>query len=401
MYDLRLTAEQLEFRDTIRDFVTQEIKPVAIKSERLELFERPLLFDLLDTASQMGLRSMALSEENGGAGADSLTSCIVTEELAAGDVDLAAVLAETSWLSRLLFDRLLTPAQLERFLPAFQADDRYHLARAAREAATDTRLGIDYHRGTSTANAVATKATPANGNLVVDGIKVAVVNAPLAKLFVVQVVLEGGAKTGWLLIPRETAGLIVRETPGVKRGYHGAGGDVTFADCRVPADNLITAAEADALLSDTDGKLHDLAIALGIGRAAYEAAVEYAGLRVQGGRKIIEHQGIGTKLADVAIGLEVARGTVWRAAFAADHPEAVADRSLPNLPLDTIARVFTTATVYRGAKDSAEVFGAMGVMRDMPLHKYIHDAFISLHAGNGNTDGKLHVAEALAGFRRL
>lgn len=400
MYDLRLTAEQLEFRDTIRDFVTQEIKPVAIKSERLEPFERPLLVDLLDTASQMGLRSMALSEEKGGAGVDSLTSCIVTEELAAGDVDLAAVLAETSCLSHLLFDRLMTPAQREHFLPAFVADDSYHLARAIREPATDTRLGIDYHRKTRTANAVATKATRADAGFVINGTKVAVANAPVAKLFVVQVLLDGAGKTGWLLIPRDTAGLSVRETPGVKRGYHGTGGDVTFANCRVPADNLIGVTEADALLGDADGKLHDLAIALGIGRAAYEAAVEYAGLRVQGGRNIIEHQGIGSRLADVAIGLEVARGAVWRAAFAADHPEAVADRSLPNLPLSAIARVFTTATVYRGAKDSAEIFGAMGVMRDMPLHKYIHDAFISLHAGNGNTDGKLHVAEALAGFRR-
>ena len=70
MYNLHLSAEQLEFRDMIRDFVAQEVKPVAIKSERLEPFEQPLLASLLDKASQMGLRTMALSEDNGGAGAD-------------------------------------------------------------------------------------------------------------------------------------------------------------------------------------------------------------------------------------------------------------------------------------------------------------------------------------------
>ena len=75
------------------------------------------------------------------------------------------------------------------------------------------------------------------------------------------------------------------------------------------------------------------AIALGIGRAAYETAVEYAQLRVQGGRPLIEHQAIATKLADIAIRLEVARGAVWQAAWAADHPEAFADRSLSDLPL--------------------------------------------------------------------
>src|SRR5450830_473313 len=142
------------------------------------------------------------------------------------------------------------------------------------------------------------------------------------------------------------------------------------------------------------------ALNLGIGRAAYEAALEYARLRVQGGRRIIEHQAIGTKLAEIAISLEVARNAVWQAAYAADHPDAIADRSLSDLPLQIIAKVFTSGAVYRAAKDAAEVFGAMGVMRDMPLQKYVHDALVCLHSGDGNSDAKLRIAEALAGFRR-
>ena len=98
MYNLHLSPEQLEIRDTVRDFVTREIKPVALKAERLDVCDRSLLMELLDKASQMGLRTLALSEERGGAGADALTCCIVTEELAAGDADIAAVLSETSRL---------------------------------------------------------------------------------------------------------------------------------------------------------------------------------------------------------------------------------------------------------------------------------------------------------------
>ena len=78
---------------------------------------------MLDKASQLGLRTLALSEEAGGAGADTLTCCIVTEELAVGDPDVAAVLAQTSMLAHVLFDRLMTPEQRERFLPPFLADD--------------------------------------------------------------------------------------------------------------------------------------------------------------------------------------------------------------------------------------------------------------------------------------
>jgi alkylation response protein AidB-like acyl-CoA dehydrogenase len=121
---------------------------------------------------------------------------------------------------------------------------------------------------------------------------------------------------------------------------------------------------------------------------------------VQGGRAIVEHQAIGTKLADIAIRLETARSAVWRAAWAADHPEAVADRSLPDLPLALIARVVASEAVYRATKDAAECFGAMGVMRDMPMQKYIHDARICLYSGDGNADLRLRIAEKLANFRR-
>ena len=72
MYDLHLTPEQLEFRDTVRDFVENEIKPVALHPDRLQPFEKPLLAELVEKAAQMGLRTLALSEEAGGAGADRL-----------------------------------------------------------------------------------------------------------------------------------------------------------------------------------------------------------------------------------------------------------------------------------------------------------------------------------------
>ena len=114
MYDLRLSAEQLQIRDTVRDFVAEVVKPLALKPERLEARARPLLVEALDQASQMGLRTLALSEEQGGAGADNLTCCIVTEELAVGDPDVAAVLAQTATLAHALFDRLMTAEQRAR-----------------------------------------------------------------------------------------------------------------------------------------------------------------------------------------------------------------------------------------------------------------------------------------------
>src|SRR5262249_37641337 len=146
MYSLHLSPEQLQIRDTVRDFVAQEIKPLALAPQQLEASARPILMQALDQASHIGLRTLALSEEAGGAGADNLTCCIVTVELAAGDPDLAAVLAQTSTLAHVLFDRLMTAEQRARFLPPFLADQRYHVALADHEADRDAALGINYHR---------------------------------------------------------------------------------------------------------------------------------------------------------------------------------------------------------------------------------------------------------------
>ena len=403
MYDLHLTPEQLEFRDTVRDFVESEIKPTALHPDRLQPFEKPLLTALLDKAAQMGLRTLALSEDAGGAGADGLTSCIVMEELGAGDVDLAAVLGQTSALAHILFDRLMTPEQKKRFLAKFVEDDRYHLAFAGREPGAGA--GWCYHRPMAAEVTPDPVAVKQGNEWVINGALPFVANALVAKLFAVQAKTGKGYTT--LLVPRETPGLTVREPLKAVgesiRWHHGAGAGLTFKDCKVPADHVLgkegqspfaqaaVAARSVPLLA---------AINLGLGRAAYEAAVDYSKIRRQGGRNIIEHQAIGTKLADCTIRLELARNAIWKSAWLLDHPEAVADRSASELPFHVIARVYTAEAVNEVALLAAECFGAMGVMRDMPLQKYVHDSMVFLHSDDADGAAKLAVAEAVAGYQR-
>jgi butyryl-CoA dehydrogenase len=398
MYSLHLSAEQLEIRDTVRDFVAAEVKPRAIEPRRMEARERSLLSDVLDQAAQMGLRTLALSEEHGGAGADALTCCIVTEELAAGDPDIAAALAQTATLAHELFDRWMSAEQRARFLPAFLADDRYHLALVEHENGRDATLGVDYHRPRN-AQPFRTTAARQENDWVINGTKHRVANAPIAKLFVVQVSTAGGGTTT-LLVPRDAPGVTVTESDSERRWQHGATGEVTFQDCRAPAENLIGVEGQSPLTADNGRSIPQAAaLNLGISRAAYEAALDYAQLRVQGGRRIIEHQAIGAKLAEVAIRLEVARAAIFQAAWASDHPEAFADRSLADLPLSTMAQAFAAEALYHATKDAAECFGAMGVMKDMPLQKYVHDALICRNADAGTGEAKLRIAEALANYR--
>lgn len=417
MYDLHLTAEQLEFRDTLRDFVEREVKPAALRPSRLEAFGKPLLLDLLGQASQMGLRTLALSEEAGGAGADSLTSCIVLEELAAGDVDIAVALGQTAALGHTLFDRLMAPAQRSRFLPEFMRDDNYHLAFAGRDSAAG--IGWSYHRPLDIESGVEPIAVKqGNGDWVINGAVSFVANAPIARLFAVQVRTDtkksGANGLSTLLVPHDAAGLTVRDPikavgasradgEPVIRWHHGTGAEVVFKDCRVPADHLL-GPEGQCPFAGGAQAARDVpqlaAINLGLGRAAYDAAVDYAKLRRQGGRNIIGHQAIGLKLAECAIKLEVARNMIWKAAWVADHPEAIADRSVSELPLHTIARVFASEAVHQITLYAAECFGAMGVMRDMPLQKYVHDGMVFLHSETGDDAAKLPIAEAIAGYQR-
>ena len=393
MYNLHLTPEQLEFRDTVRGFVNDEVKPVTLKADRLDLADRTLPVDVLRKASQMGLRTLALPEDLGGVGADALTCCIVIEELAAGDTDVAAVIAETAALSLRLFASMTTE-QGERFLQKFLEDDDYHLACAEREPEADTALGINYHRPASGERRLATTATRSGNDVIINGVKDHVANAAVARLIAVEAQTDKGPAL--ILVPHDTPGLTIAPPSGT-RWHHGAHGRIELKDCRVQAGNLIalgSAPDAGRAIPFNE------AVNIGIGRAAYEAAVEYAKLRVQGGRPIAQHQAIGTKLADIAIRLDVARTMIWRAAWAADHPDAFADRSLPDLPLSTIAKVTTAEAVYRATKDAAECFGAMGVMRDMPLQKYIHDARVCLYSGDGAADDRLRIAEAVTQYRR-
>jgi alkylation response protein AidB-like acyl-CoA dehydrogenase len=397
--DFQLTAEQHEFRDTVAAFVRDEVKPVALAPRRLEPFEKPLLMEQLTGASQLGLRALSLSEANGGAGADGVAGCLVAEALAQGDPDIAVVCAHTLTLAHLLFDECMTPAQRAQYLAVFNGDAAFHLAYAGVDA--QAGLAADYHRPRSRALSAAVSASPDGSAWVLNGELANVANAGVAKLFAVDVQTPAGLKA--LLAPRAAAGMSVTE-PACARGgasvhyVHGAPGTVMFKDCVLPAGAEL----ARGAYADYTARVAPLIAAanIGVGQAAFEAAIEYTKLRRQGGRKTIEHQPIGMFLTDMAIKLESARNLAWKAAWTLEHPNAVGDRSVSSLPLHLMARAHAAEWMVSVTERAAECFGAMGVMRDMPLQKYVDDALMFKHAAHGVAGAKLLLAEAIAGHAR-
>jgi alkylation response protein AidB-like acyl-CoA dehydrogenase len=411
MYDLSITAEQTEIQETIRDFVRREIAPAVLNPEHLEDLSCPLLLDIVERASGLGLRTLTLPENQGGAGAGVLTSCIAMEELGAGDAGIAATLAQTALLGRALFAGALNDEQRARFLPPFQSDDRYHLAHVADTDDPDRDLA--YHRdGASVSpNGVRAVRQP-NGDWILNGTSRFGDNIPLAKLIVMEVAVDansadGGKRCALLVTPQmrgvnvEIQQVLMRDSDTfVRRWTHATSGRIIFSECRVPAANVIQTLDEDLANAGRAAWTSPLfpAINLGIGRCALDAAIDYTKLRVQGGRRIVEHQAIGGILADCAIKLEAARNMVWKAAWALDHPELSASVGMSGSNLHQMAKVFTSEAVHDVSLQAAECFGAMGIMLDMPLAKYVRDARIFLHCGRSNPVGRFRIAEMLAGF---
>jgi len=412
MFSFQLSAEQQEFRDTVKDFVKREVKPVANHPDRLQAEDPHFVPAILEQASQMGLRTLALSEDLGGAGADCLTSCVLAEELAAGDIGFAATLARTSELGHVLFDQAMSEAQRQQFLSKFLEDDHFHLAYAGSDIECDDG-GWNYHRAEKSEVEVPVVATKQGDDLVLNGTYAFVANAPLAKLIAVQVKTDaqavGLAGVQIVLVPAGTPGMSVKEPAKVEtdangeqyyRWFHGTGAAVSFKDCKVPAANVLAGRSQLFGAAAASGRGSPLVQALnvGLGRAAYEAAIDYARIRVQGGRPIIEHQAVGNILAEVAIRVETSRDLVWKAAYAADHPDDYA--SISALPLQTMAKAYVSHAIHEAALLAAECFGAMGVMKDMPQPHYVHNALVFVHSDTSNSTMKLRVAEAIADFKR-
>jgi alkylation response protein AidB-like acyl-CoA dehydrogenase len=400
MFNMNLTSEQLEFQGMLRNFVANEIKPKAIKPDRLEPFDKPLMLDLLNQTSELGLRSLSLSEETGGVGVDLMTTCIVLEELAVGDVDIAITLGQTALLAGLLFEKWMTKEQRDHYISNFLNDPTFQLAYAGHDP--DALVGWNYHEKTQEKHVDIPSATKGVGNWTINGSVNFVTNAPIANLFVVSAWFED--QIIFLLVPKDTPGLKVSEpiiTSGENqtRWHHGVMSLVKFDDCQIPDENRINNPENGRDYAERN-IIQRAAINLGVGKVAFETAMDYTQIRRQGGVDIIEHQAIGKMIADMSIKLEHSRLMIWKAAWRIDNPNAITDNDGLQLPLHIIASSFTAEAIQEVTHLAAECFGAMAVMRDMPLQKYVEDAFIFLNSDTNDLSTKLRITEAIIDYQR-
>ncbi len=348
----RPTVEQRELQQLAHEFADRELRPIAAQWDERE--DTPP--DLLGQAARLGLTSYAIPREYGGGGVGAVTSALIAEELSWGCAGLAAGVQATMFPVRPLL-AYGSDEQRRRYLPWL----------ASEEGATAAIAFTEPHAGSDLA-AIRAEARRDGGGYVLSGEKCYVTNGGIADVTLVFAKLEDEL-TAFLLErgdPGVAAGRKERKL-GLRASYTGS---LLLDEVRLPADRLL-GEEGGGFEIAFDffesSRPQVAAAAVGLARAAFEYASEYAREREAFGKPLLARQGVSFKLADSAMEIEAARLLVWRACAALDRGE---DAGL----LGSFAKAFAADAAMRATTDAVQVLGGAGVMRDHPVEKWMRDA---------------------------
>ena len=391
--DFTLSEEQQQWRALAREFAEKTIRPDAQRRDRLPTAAERIPWDWIREADRLGFRTLGVPKQFGGAGVDILTLCLVGEELAAGDLGFAVIMDQCWKMAHILSDAM-TPEQQRKFIPPFVKDPEATFAIGF----TESGAGSD-HQGYYDSPDIdfRTTAVRDGDSWVINGSKRYVSNGCMAKLYFVvtrtdpkKTLREGGSV---FIVPSDTSGFRAGFFHEKSSQRLATNGTFHFENCRVPAANLLG---GEGLMSRLraeympGSKAEAAATALGVGRAAYEYAMQYAKERVQGGRPIVELQAVAMMLAQMAMKIDAARTQIWRAAWLADRrqPEA--------RTLGLLAKVNASEAAFEACRLAAEILGGAAIMHDHPVEKYLRDAASFLHSDGTNQVCLLRAAQGLA-----
>ena len=358
--DFSLNEDQLMMQKMVRNFVQNELVQQAMITD--EKHEFPL--EIIRKMGELGLMGIPIPEEYGGAGADFLSYIIAIEEIAKGCGSTAVILAVHTSVGTFPILYFGTEKQKKKYLPKLASGQMIGAF-----ALTEANSGSD-------ASSMTTTAVRKGDYYVLNGNKRFISNAGYAGVYTVMASTDrskGPHGVTSFLVDKDTPGFSV----GKKEDKMGLHGDVTceliFEDAMVPIENRL-GAEGEGFkvaMSLLDGgRIGIGAQALGIGQAAFEAALAYSLERVQFKQPIFEFQGIQFMLSDMATQLEAARLLVYQAAA----------RRLAGLPCGkeaSMAKMFASDTAVRVATDAVQIFGGYGYCREYKVERYMRDAKIT------------------------
>jgi len=374
--DFKFTDEQLEYRDTVRRFAREVMRPVAGKHDR----EESVPWEAIRAAREWGLHGMD-SIQRLGRDPDGIISCIYAEEMHWGCAGIALAIQGGS-LAAAGIASSGTPEQIGRWVPeCFGVGDEIKLGAYA---VTEPSAGSDVR-------SLRTTAKLDGDEWVLNGTKVFITNGGIADVTVVVATVDpelGHRGQASFVVAKGTPGLSMGKKES-KLGIRASQtSEVILEDCRVPLDHLLggydklqrklerarsgesTGRSSNALATFELTRPLVGASALGIAQAAYEWTLEYLEGREEDGAPLLDQQRIQQTLADVATEIEAARLLVWRAAWMGRNgiPMTGGQGSMSKLKAGDVAMWATTTLM--------DIVGPYAQSTDCPLEKWFRDAKI-------------------------
>jgi acyl-CoA dehydrogenase len=374
--DFRLTEDQTIMKKEMKRFVDNELKPLAIELDRKQDPKDCFSWELVKKASALGLRTMGLAEKDGGGGADQMMNMIVLEELGVGDLGFASMIGQHTKYTDTL-GNLCNDEQKNEFIPEFLKDDTFLLASALTEpdAGTDTQLPYDAPEAGMRAFAKREGA-----EYVLNGTKHFISNGGVAKLYFIYARTKEGLgitkSMSAFLVPKDTIGFSIGKIHDKLGRRLLMNAELLFENARIPARYLV-GSENEAwqmFYGQSPGINNTIACLIGGIRACYEAALDYARKRIQGGVPIIKHTSIGTKLAEMRVKLEAARALLWKNVWSWDS------RHDYDPKMNYLTKAFVNEIALEVVNHTVDIFGGMGTDKDMVIEKYLRDIYSILHA---------------------
>jgi butyryl-CoA dehydrogenase len=374
-----LNSEQEMIRDAVRQFAQEVIAPQAAQWDRDKTFPKDVHREL----AALGAYGVAVPEAYGGAGLDYLSLALILEEIAAGDGGTSTVISVNNCPVCSMLMAFASEAQKQQWLVP--------LARGEMLGAfclTEPHVG-------SQADGLRTTAVRDGDHYVLNGVKQFITSGKNGDVAIVMAVTDKAAgKRGIsaFVVPTSTPGYTVARLE-EKVGQHASDtAQIVFERCRVPAENLL-GDEGQGLkiaLSGLEGgRIGIGAQAIGMARAAFDAALAYAKERVAFGKPIFEHQAVQFRLAEMATRIESARQLVH-------HAASLKDAGLPCLKEAAMGKLVASEMAERVCSDAIQIHGGYGYVRDFPVERIWRDVRVcQIYEGTSDVQ-KILIARALA-----
>ena len=374
-----LSETQLLIRDTARDFARAKLAPNAAAWDRESRFPAAAIAEM----ASLGFLGMLVPEEWGGAGADHVAYALALEEIAAGDGACSTIMSVHNSVACMPILKFGTPEQKQRFLRPLARGEMLGCF-----CLTEPQAGSD-------ASAITTRARRDGNHWVLDGTKQFITSgqhADVAIVFAVTDPAKGKKGLSAFIVPTETPGWNIGRIEH-KLGQRASDTAQIQLDALRLTPDLMLGAEGEgyriALANLEGGRIGIAAQSVGMARAAYEAALSYAKERQSFGKKIIDHQAVAFRLADMATQLQAAHLLVLDAA-------GLRDAGKPCLTEACMAKLFASEMAERVCSDAIQIHGGYGYLQDFPVERIYRDVRVcQIYEGTSDIQ-RLVISRALA-----